>query len=212
LIEIDRSARNSVYRVSKDYRPAVSAVKPYPGSRPAPRKTALAEARSNIRFVWDLRGHASRFSDGSWPVLYTAQGSRTACAEVGYHLQEVYLPAKLPGVDILVPHIVYRLKVRGKRRDLSFAEAHFPTLCGSGPAELAICQNIARGALSDGIDYLLAPSARALGKRCYPILRNHVTNRPYRAHPIDIVVWDNTDMVVVRDGAKRKIVSVSREY
>lgn len=199
-------------RVSKDYRPALAVVKPYPGGRSAPRKTPLAEANSNIRFVWKLRGHASRFSDGGWPVLYTAQQPRTACAEVGYHLQEVYLPAKLPGKDISVPHIIYKLRVRGRRRDLSFDPRFFPTLCGSGAAEMTACQNIARQALSDGMGYLLAPSARALGKRCYPIITRKVVGKPFDAHALQISVWGDIESVIVNASGRVHVVPISRAY
>jgi hypothetical protein len=212
LIDRDCVARNSVIRVSKDYRAALSTVKPYPGGRTPGTKSHLAEAKSNIRFVWTLKDRASRFSDGGWPVLYTAQRYRTACAEVGYHLQEVYLPAKLPGVDITVPHIVYQLKVRGRRRDLSFDEVHFGTLCGSGPDEMAACQNIARQAISEGVDYILAPSARAIGKRCYPILRKNVAKRPFAVAPLKIVVWDDVDTVLVRGPRRPMIVRIDRIY
>jgi hypothetical protein len=212
LITCDRRARNSVVRVSKDYRPALAVVKPYPRGRSTPSKTHLSEARTNIRFVWKLRGHASRFSDGGWPVLYTAQRPRTACAEVGYHLQEVYLPAKLPGKEISVPHIIYKLRVSGKRRDLSFDPVLFPTLCGSGPAEMDACQNIARQALSDGMGYLLAPSARALGQRCYPILSRKVATKPFGARPLQIAVWDDLESVVVRFRTRVDVVPISRDY
>jgi len=212
LIEKDSLAKNSVYRVSKDYRAAMGVVKLYPGSKPAPRRSNNAEARMNIRFVWALQGHASRFSDGSWPVLYTAQMQKTACAEVGYHLQEVYLPAKLPGVDISSPHIVYKLRVRGMRRSLSFDEAHFPVLCGTGAVEMAACHNIARQAISEGVAYLLAPSARAIGKRCYPILSEKVASKPFDADTVELVVWDDVRTVLVKGKGRQSVIEISRKY
>ena len=212
MIENDSLARNSVCRVSKDYRAALRIVKPYPGAKPAPRRSNNAEARTNIRFVWALQSHASRFSDGSWPVLYTAQMLKTACAEVGYHLQEVYLPAKLPGTDISSPHIVYKLRVGGKRRNLSFDEAHFPILCGTGPGEMAACHNIARQALSEGVAYLLAPSARAIGKRCYPILNEKAAGKPFNADTLELVVWDDVKTVLVRGKRAQTVIEISRKY
>lgn len=212
MIGGDRFARNSVFRVSKDYRSAIASVRPYPGSHALRTKSHLAEARTNMEFVWNLRGQASRFSDGNWPVLYTAQHRRTAYAEVGYHLQEVYLPAKLAGTEIIVPHIVYRLKVRGKRRDLSFDNSHFHVLCGSDVAALKACQNIARKAISDSVQYLLAPSARTIRSRCYPILDRSAASPPLDAETLDLSLADSEKYVTVKKGFRRFNVGIARHY
>ena len=212
MIVKDGKARNKTLSASKDHRPATRLLRPYPGVRVGARKSDLAEAMSNMAFVWKLNGHPSRFSDGTWPVLYTAQREATALAEVGYHLQEVYLPAKLSNVDISVPHITYRVEVHGRRRDLSFESKHLSTLCASSAGGMKTCQNLARKALSEGIAYLLAPSARDLGKRCYPILARHAVSKPIEANTLEITLVDDVNFVRVTKGSRVRTVPIARRY
>jgi hypothetical protein len=208
----DRTTKNVSVRIAKDYRSAALSLAPYPGAKPAKRHSDLEEAKNNIRHVWSSVGGTSRFSDGNWPVLYTARLVSTACAEVGYHLQEVYLPAKIPGTLLSVPHVAYRLNIAGKRRSLSMEESHFPTLCGSSSHRLSECWNIARRAISDGIDYLRAPSARKLGKACYPVLQQSAASAPYDEHKINIEIADRIDAVEVVKNSRRRTIKVCREF
>jgi hypothetical protein len=74
-----------LYRVFRDRRSPRST--DFPGEDTAECETDINHAINNFEFCWNnSNSEKSRFSDGSWPVLYTAEDCETAVTEVTYHL------------------------------------------------------------------------------------------------------------------------------
>lgn len=205
-----------VVRVALDRRPPASTGPTYPGLRAAAKKhpTIIEEARSNIDKVW-LGRYPSRYSDGSWPVLYTAKRIKTSYAEVGYHLQEFYLPSKKPGTTIRVRHIRYSLTLTGRRWDYeayTSNPASLAILCVSDTSKQTRCRDIARAAIARDVRYLKVPSARAERHFCFPVLAASAASPPRGASELEIEVPDTNDHVIVHLKGRRLVVRVSRRY
>lgn len=120
---IDAITKQKVYRVSQDYRYPRRA---YPGARVGKVRTDRQEAELNLIYVWKGTGKSSRFSDGKWPVLYTARQKVTSYVEVGYNLQRMFLPAKKPGIELKIPHICYSLTIIRSGKGLYALQKGFP--------------------------------------------------------------------------------------
>jgi hypothetical protein len=207
----DRKARHVVFRACKDRRSLPSTVLPYPGltrAKGASPSTAEDEAKSNLGFVWKALGHESRYSDGGWAVLYTAKRATTSYAEVGYHLQETYLPARKPGVRTSVAHIIYALRVNGVCR--SFMHVESDDLCQEPPDGYVACQKIGKEASKDGIDFLEVPSARDMGRVCFPVFSKEAASDPYNVREFWLEVEESDNVIRIHRPSSGTRVGVNR--
>lgn len=116
--------------------------------------------------------YATRYSDGSWPVLYTAESEETALQEVLYHLKKFY-QEELKSKEVSLDRRVMLLKIKSqksvnlinkpklKRKQLiSYDESGYP-----------YCQQLAKKYLEEGAELMIAPSARHAEGICVPIFK-----------------------------------------
>lgn len=131
----------------------------------------------------------SRFSDGSYGVLYAAHEESTAIAETVYH-REKFLRATLePPLHLEMR--CYRTGIRGKLHDLraGHASAH-------DPDSYVASQALARRLRDTGSDGVVFRSVRRPGGECaaafYPdVVKPHVQTRHYQ------YVWDGSAITAV---------------
>jgi RES domain len=121
---------------------------------------------NHLEYIFDKRGQrgqvASRFTNGSLPVFYSALDPDTAKAEKAHWLQPVLSPFnfQLVAVDF-----------RGFHKNLGELDPVPPHL--TGEKELGsydACHQITAEAVADRLDAFQTPSARRPGGHCFPIL------------------------------------------
>lgn len=122
---------------------------------------------AHLRWVFDeggQRGKApSRFTDGSFPVLYTALDLSTATAEMAHWL------SPLPGVSVYFRSLTVTFS--GKYKDLNQAEDLPAFLTGQQEDGCYVdCLGISREAMGASLDAFKTPSARYSEGACFPIL------------------------------------------
>jgi hypothetical protein len=116
---------------------------------------------------------ATRFSDGSFGVLYTSRERDTASAEVAN-----YLPEKFPtatGQEVRVRYNFISCRVRGTVKDLRPAVASNKWLVGDDHSP---CQAVGVEARSLQLEALLAQSARQSGGTNVPVFDEVAASEP----------------------------------
>lgn len=204
-----------VRRTARDYRTKEkeSSILPdYPGTKRTRRRSNKAEASLNLAYVWKGTGNPTRFSDGSWSVLYTASSRITSYVEVGYHLQQYYHPAKKRGTTLWVDHICYELNIKGKERCYMHCNKDLPNLCDSTPAGYKRCQGLGIKALREEKSFINVPSARRIGALCCAVFDQKSISKPRRVNTVKIGIIDAIDFVLVNSTGYVRKYAVSREY
>ena len=147
------------------------------------------EKSSGIKFL------QTRFSDGTWPVRYTALTARTARREFLYsRLARGQVPditsAKVQFTEI-------ECSFSGEIKDLWPKLAEWPFLTAKDGYDR--CNEIARAAIRERLDGLTTPSAQDMGGTCLPIFfraagrqPRYVARREYSYEP-KRAVWVETD-------------------
>jgi hypothetical protein len=112
---------------------------------------------------------SSRYSDGSWNVLYTAEDHETALCEVAYHNRKHWLAEhkRKPTTRKyrLTKKIMYSLNINCSDQKIkSFSDKRL-----TAANDYSVTQNCARKAITSGKLSIKAPSARKKGGICYPI-------------------------------------------
>ena len=96
-----------------------------------------------------------RFSNGSYPVLYTARSRRTASREYGYWARYFYNPVDTRPYRIRL--LLVSCHVEGPSKDVRRFLKEFPWLIADDHTK---CQELGAAARADGLYCLIAPSAR----------------------------------------------------
>lgn len=116
----------------------------------------------------------TRYSDGSIRVFYSALERETAEAEVKHHTRK-YLTH-----HATKPRTVYFLRFvcdfNGSGKDLRIKHNDWPWL--THDSDYSKCNDIAREAVEEGLDGLLAPSARRNNGTCLPVFKRTAISNP----------------------------------
>ena len=102
--------------------------------------------------------HSTRFSDGSFPVLYGAIEVQTAEAEVKHWFGKY---AGAPAGARTASYMHFTFRFNGGVKDLRRKQADWPEL--THDTDYGFCNNLGAEAAATGLDGLLAPSARNEG-------------------------------------------------
>jgi RES domain len=117
----------------------------------------------------------TRFSDGTWRVFYSALEVETAEAERGYWcLREIQSD---PPAQRHFHYRELRCRLQGEAFDVKAKLADWPFLIGDHPA-YPQCQNVARAAVQENADALIAPSARKDGGTTIPVFKRAALSNP----------------------------------
>lgn len=199
-----------VCRVAKDRRPAAAYSAPYPGATVRKRDSSGREAMRNLVWVWKGTPSPSRFSDGSWNVLYTAKQKATALAEVGHHLLKVFSASTSPGTTDIFPHILYEMNVVGRQRDFGGCSLDHPYLCSINESGYPHCWRLAEAARNDNIDFLKVPSARRKKGICHPVFTDSAASKPNWTKSVKIEIYGSNNHVLVHEGRSVKRYHIVR--
>lgn len=111
----------------------------------------------------------SRFSDGSFPVFYSAEDIETARLERGHHVAKQAAEDNLPETTEYFGQ--WSCEFNGELRDLVPFRERWPELTAD---EYPPCQLLAKQARLDELDALRTPSARhAPDGVCLPVFTRH---------------------------------------
>jgi hypothetical protein len=121
---------------------------------------------------------ASRYSDGTWGVLYAAEAEETALREALFHMKNFYLE-ELQNGPLDVQRRVLSLQAKSDRSiDLSLEKGlNQKGLTSVDESGYPYCQALARKALTATAQLLRAPSARHAGGYCTPIFDRAVVEK-----------------------------------
>lgn len=119
----------------------------------------IAAAFSNAEYVLGSSKTTSRYSNGDWPVLYTATSVDTAVAEKGYWIN-ISIFSKSVHPD-QVECIEYTVSFEGV--GVSFVDKVADTPQLVHPTDYSYCWLVAKEARDKNVDFLVVPSARRIG-------------------------------------------------
>jgi RES domain len=121
-------------------------------------------------------GKATRFSDGTWPVCYTALDPETAQDEIKYHRGKDFLEAD--GRRVVYYHLV-EISYSGRTIDLRPHVTAWPALVDPDEkASYAFCQTFGREACQLGMAGFLTKSARRPAGSTVPVFSRSALNAP----------------------------------
>ena len=143
----------------------------------------------------------TRFSDGTWNILYLAGDKTTTYAEVAYHLKNFFYTSPETMKTKSVKQIVFELTVGGKQRDFTCATHLLASLKSKDDSGYSDCQKIAKNAISDGVDYLKVPSARNDKGICFPTFESCKVSSPTKFEEVIFTLSPDSDDVVVQAGS-----------
>jgi len=143
--------------------------------------------------------HKSRFSDGTFPVYYSALELETAQAEIAYQHQRRVLGRT-------VPRTVYYREVncdfRGTVKDLQDYIQQFPFLIvDAQQGGYDQSNEVAKEAINQGLDGLLTRSARRHNGTCLPVFRRSALSNSRPGRHVAFSYDPMTDLVTVSDSA-----------
>jgi RES domain-containing protein len=112
----------------------------------------------------------SRYSDGTWGVLYAAESEETALREALFHMMKFYREELRSG-PLHVQRRVLSLQAKSEQAvDLTREEGlNREALVSLDESGYPYCQGLAREAMDSNAQLLRAPSARHKGGHCTPI-------------------------------------------
>lgn len=181
-----------LYRVAKDRRNLHLPV--YPDENLINNVSALDEAKSNYSFTWSGSINSkSRFSDGSWAVLYTAENVNTAIAECIYHLHKKHFHEFDDDEDMPFPLVHYTLGFSGTILNLHQAGYDFLDLVKPTYEK---CHEIARE-YKNSVCAFVTPSARQIDNICCPIFNKESITKIIEAWAVGIITERNTNILQV---------------
>ena len=115
----------------------------------------------------------TRFSDGSFPVFYSALAMETAQAEVAYWFGKVY--AGRPQSARTAYYQSFRCTFEGLEKDLRPKKQDWPDLVHD--SDYSFCNRLGAEAREQGVDGLIVPSARHEGANM-PIFARKAVSDP----------------------------------
>ncbi len=123
--------------------------------------------------------YKTRFSDGSFPVVYFALKPETAEAEVRYHFCEKF--SGKPSGNRIAWYYCFICDFQGFMKDLRPMQTKWPDLMH--PDDYEFCNRLGAEAVSENLDGLLAPSVRKSGGINVPAFAKRALRNP-RKHSL----------------------------
>lgn len=134
----------------------------------------------------------TRFSDGSYPVFYSALEAETAEAEVAFWFGREYVGA--PKSSRTAYYQRFRCMFNGIEKDLRPKARAWPDLVHD--SDYSFCNQLGAEARASGIDGLVVPSARAEGANMPVFLRSALSD-PKLDEVVAVTYSIDTNDVVV---------------
>lgn len=124
--------------------------------------------------------YASRYSDGTWGVLYSAESDQTALREAVYHMKEFYREELLKR-ELVVDRRVVRLTVHADHcADLTANDRRDRNqLISKDRSGYPYCQKLARKLIDQGCEAFRTPSARDARGICAPIFKRETIKKDH---------------------------------
>ncbi|MEK6657699.1 MAG: RES family NAD+ phosphorylase [Nitrospirota bacterium] len=138
---------------------------------------ALLDKPFNPKLQLEKQRIVSRYSDGSIRVFYGALERETAEAEVKHHIRK-YLTPQHATKPRTVYYLGFACDFVGNSKDLREKYSEWPWLTHDTDSSISKCHNIAREAVQEGLDGLLAPSARRNNGTCLPVFKRTAISNP----------------------------------
>jgi len=162
------SLESSCYRVFRD-RPTPRQVG-YPTEGEDVLESDIDHAISNFEFCWsDTPKDLSRFSDGSWNVLYTAEKCETAVTEVVYHLDKNFGSGYASGDEMIFRLVQYGVIFNGTCACFANSDPETQSPLVANDNEYRYTIGVADD-LRSSAQAIRTPSARRINELCIPIL------------------------------------------
>ena len=138
-------------------------------------------------------GSPTRFSDGTWPVCYTALDDETAREEIIYHHgRTLFGRFETPRT---VYYCLVELAYAGQTADLRELIEQWPDLVNI--SDYSFCNNLGREAVQRALSALLAPSARYQGGTNVPVFRRDALRAPRQLSAAAFTFDPKTGVVTV---------------
>lgn len=155
-------------------------------------------------FTHVSKARPSRFTDGSYGVLYAGNVFETALFEtIHHHARFMARTAETPGWTSQFREII--LPVRADLRDLRGAwEPPHPVL---DPDSYEASQGLAMALKADGADGLVYPSVRHTGGECVALFYPDCASEPVQGRHLDYH-WDGERVDHVRDAGSGAVFRV----
>ena len=134
----------------------------------------------------------TRFSDGTFPVFYSALAIETAKAEMAYWFGKDY--AGTPRRDRTAYFQCFRCRFEGLEKDLRYKASDWPDLVHE--SDYSFCNQLGVEAREGGLDGLVVPSARHEGANM-PIFVRHAISGPELEGIVEMTYRPDTDEVSI---------------
>ena len=165
VVEADRRFFTDMNLDDKDQKELAAFFQENPGESP---QEALLE--SPFRFS-SRRRYRTRFSDGSFPVFYSALAEETAKAEVSYWYRKRFVGK--PQSDRTAYYQMFSCAFEGLEKDLRSKAADWSDLTHDN--DYSFCNRLGKEARALKIDGLIVPSARHKGSNMPIFTRRSVS-------------------------------------
>ena len=139
-----------------------------------------------------LNPEGSRFTDGSFGVLYAAKDQRTAIAETIYHRKRFMQATSQPAMDLDMR--VYLLDLLGQLHDLRELESVYPLIFHDNVYRVS--QKLANELRESGSNGIVYYSVRNKGGECAAVFRPRLLSNCRQTLHL-CYVWDSWDIVEV---------------
>jgi hypothetical protein len=170
-----------------------------------PERRVSANGASDLMapFTHVSTDRPSRFSDGSYGVLYIGDRFETALFEtIHHHALFMASTRETPGWTSQFREIV--LDVRAQLHDLRSAGSGCPAL---DPASYVLSQALARALRASGSDGIAYPSVRHQGGHCVGLFHPDCAASPVQGRHLDYH-WDGTRVDLVREAWSGRVYRV----
>lgn len=139
------------------------------------RDVGRASSVTNVDIAWaNVAGvfsatklWVSRYSDGSWPVLYAARELRTSVSEKGYWSKVGFFDKKNAPDQIIC--LEFYLTVGGREKSLIGYEENDPRIVH--PKDYSVCHKLASDFQAEGVEFIEVPSARRISGINYAVFK-----------------------------------------
>jgi len=174
-----------------------------------PRKSGMiAMAQQNFLSIWFDPQGVSRYSDGTFNILYTATERECAETERCYWAVECFL--KSGTVSDLKGFFMYTCDITGRHTDYTKNWRKNKKLVH--PTNYTYCHQLGHRALTRGVDYLLVPSARKFRGHCIPVFKQG-SGRVKRVVDAFDFGWDaKAQKAFIKKGKVRRYVTIDDVY
>lgn len=132
-----------------------------------------------------------RFSDGSHGVLYTARELETAGREYAYWAPRYF--GVHPAAPLRVRLSLLSCQFEGRAKDVRPFLGEFPWLTSDDHIE---CQKLGAAAKAEGLDALIAPSARHAGGTTVPIFSQGAASDPRNEGDVRYTIGADATFVI----------------